>query len=85
MAGTNPTAAQLGTAIRELRRRKDLTIEDLAGIAEVHPTTLSKIERGFTSPRWDSVSALATALAIDSSALVRLAETLARSTRTSAT
>ncbi len=85
MAGTNPTAAQLGTAIRELRKQKRLTIEDLAGIATVHPTTLSKIERGITSPRWDNVSALATALAIDSSALVRLAETMARARETSPT
>lgn len=85
MAGTNPTAAQLGTAIRELRKQKELTIEDLAGSAAVHPTTLSKIERGITSPRWDNVSALATALAIDSSALVRLAETLARARETPAT
>ena len=78
MAGTNPTAPQLGEAIRELRTRRQLSIEDLAGIAEIHPSTLSKIERGLSNPRWENVSALASALAIKSSALVRLAETMAR-------
>lgn len=81
MAGINPTAPQLGDAIRELRERKDLSIEDLAGIAEIHPSTLSKIELGRSNPRWENVSSLATALAIDSSALVRLAETMARARR----
>ena len=81
MAGTSPTAPQLGPAIRELRKRKQLTIEDLAGIAEIHPSTLSNIELGPSNPRWETVTSLASALAIESSALVRLAETMARARR----
>ncbi|MET0558829.1 MAG: helix-turn-helix transcriptional regulator [Solirubrobacterales bacterium] len=79
MGGTNPTAAQLGIAIRELRKRRDLTLEDLAGIAELHTTHLSAIERGVTNPGWEKIRSLATAFGIDSSALIRLAETVARS------
>jgi transcriptional regulator with XRE-family HTH domain len=78
VAGPNPTAAQLGDTIRELRERRGLTIEDLAGLARLHTTTLSKIERGITNPQWESVRSLATAFEIDSSALIRLAEALAR-------
>lgn len=81
MAGISPTAPQLGKAIRELRKRRQLSIEDLAGVAEIHPSTLSKIERGLSNPRWENVSALASALTVESSALVRLAETMARARR----
>jgi transcriptional regulator with XRE-family HTH domain len=80
VGGTNPTAAQLGTAIRELRKRRDLTLEDLAGIAEIHTTHLSAIERGITNPGWEKIRSLANAFGIDASALIRLAETVARST-----
>lgn|GEM_PF-434279 len=79
MGGTNPTAAQLGTAIRELRKSRHLTLEDLAGIAELHTTHLSAIERGVTNPGWEKIRSLANAFGIDSSALIRLAETVARS------
>jgi AraC-like DNA-binding protein len=36
----------LGQAIRRLRQADDLTIEDLAHAAGMHPTYLSGIERG---------------------------------------
>jgi transcriptional regulator with XRE-family HTH domain len=76
---TNPTAAQLGTVIRELRERRDLTLEDLAGIADLHTTYLSKIERGKTNPSWEKLRSLADALQMDSSLLVELGEAVARS------
>lgn len=79
MAGPNPTAPQLGGTIRELRETRDLSMEDLAGLAEIHTTTLSKIERGITNPRWESLRALATAFDIDSSDLLLHAEASARS------
>ena len=79
MGGTNPTAAQLGTAIRELRKSRALTLEDLAGIAELHTTHLSAIERGITNPGWEKIRSLADAFEIDSSSLIRLAETVANS------
>lgn len=78
MGAPNPTAAQLGDTIRELREERRLTLEDLAGLASIHTTTLSKIERGVTNPQWESVRAVADALAVDSSLLLRLAELLSR-------
>jgi transcriptional regulator with XRE-family HTH domain len=78
VAGTNPTAPQVGTAIRELRRNRDLTLEDLAGIAEMHTTHLSDIELGKTNPGWEMLRSLANAFGIETSALVKLAETLAK-------
>lgn len=79
MAGTNPTAPQLGTAIRELRRNRHLTLEDLAGIAQLHTTHLSDIELGKTNPGWEMIRSLANAFGIETSAVVKLAETLAAS------
>ena len=79
MAGTNPTAPQIGTAIRELRWNRNLTLEDLAGIAALHPTHLSAIELGKKNPGWEMIRSLADALTVETSALVRLAEMLAKS------
>lgn len=45
-----PTNANLGAAIRRLRRARKLTIETLAFAAEMHPTYLSRIERGRRNP-----------------------------------
>lgn len=78
MGGANPTAAQLGTAIRELRESRDLTLEALALVAGLHPTHLSAIELGHTNPGWEKLRSLADAFEIDTSALVRSAEVLAR-------
>lgn len=43
-----------GTAIRAMRRAQDLSLRDLAALAEVDYSTLSKVERGLVepSPRW---------------------------------
>ncbi len=79
MEGPNPNAPQLGDTIRELRKERSLTLEDLAGLAEIHTTTLSQIERGITNPQWESLRAVADALAVDSSVLLRLAEAVSRS------
>jgi transcriptional regulator with XRE-family HTH domain len=69
-----PTNAALGVAIRFLRHARDLTIEDLAHAADMHPTYLSGIERGVRNPTWDKLTALARALDIPVSALARDAE-----------
>ena len=71
---TTPTNVNLGVAIRLLRSARRLTIEDLAFAAKMHPTYLSGIERGRRNPTWDKLTALARALDIPVSALVRDAE-----------
>jgi transcriptional regulator with XRE-family HTH domain len=57
-----PNNADLGRAIRRLRRERRVTIEELAHAADMHPTYLSGIERGLRNPTWSKLTALAEAL-----------------------
>lgn len=43
-----------GTVIKAARKAQDLSLRQLAGLAEVDYSTLSKVERGLVepSPRW---------------------------------
>lgn len=66
-----PSGVELGRVIRRLRRARRLTIEELASAADIHPTYLSGIERGIRNPTWEKVCALAIALGVPFSALVR--------------
>jgi transcriptional regulator with XRE-family HTH domain len=69
-----PTNADLGAALRALRREQKRTIEDVALIADVHPTYLSGIERGERNPSWCKLYALATALGVSVAVLAKRAE-----------
>ncbi len=73
-----PTNADLGRAIRRLRRARHLTIEDLAHAAHLHPTYLSGIERGIRNPTWSKLSHLAVALDVSVSTVAHDAETEAQ-------
>jgi transcriptional regulator with XRE-family HTH domain len=70
---SQPTSAQLGAAIRQVRKSRGLSIEDLAAEAGLHWTSVSRIENGRQSPTWDSIADLATALKIDIADLARVA------------
>ncbi len=72
-----PTSAQLGTAFRQLREERGLTIEDLAGMAGIHTTYLSEVERKLRNPSWEVVRAVTSAFEIDFPELLSLAETVA--------
>jgi transcriptional regulator with XRE-family HTH domain len=69
-----PTNADLGRAIRRLRRDQKRTIEALALDADMHPTYLSGIERGLRNPTWDKITSLAHTLDVSIAALVQTAE-----------
>jgi transcriptional regulator with XRE-family HTH domain len=72
----SPTAAQLGSAIRQLRKKRDLSIEALANEAGIHPTYLSGIERGSKSadnPSWNLLISICDVLEVDIHELVILA------------
>jgi transcriptional regulator with XRE-family HTH domain len=71
---TVPTNAELGRAIRRLRRARGLTIEDLAHEAGMHPTYLSGIERGVRNPTWSKLAGLAGALNVPVAEIARDAE-----------
>ncbi len=66
--------ADLGCAVRRLRRARRVTIETLAFDAEMHPTYLSEIERGERNPSWKKICDLATALQVPVCQLAREAE-----------
>jgi transcriptional regulator with XRE-family HTH domain len=69
-----PNPAQMGSALRRLRVERELTLETLAKGADLHWTYLSGIERGRRNPTLKVLAAVATALDIKTSELVRLAE-----------
>jgi len=74
-----PTSAHSGVVIRQLRKSRDLSIEDLADAAGIDVSYLSGIERKKRNPSWEMIRSLAEALEIEASELVRRAETVASS------
>ncbi|MDA3147364.1 helix-turn-helix transcriptional regulator [Leucobacter sp. UCMA 4100] len=52
----------VGNKIRSRRRAIGISQQDLADMAEIHLTSLSRIERGITTPKVDMLARLATAL-----------------------
>ena len=78
-----PSNAELGCAVRRLRRARKLTIETLAFAADMHPTYLSGIERGGRNPTWDKITSLARALKVSVGQLVESAEEEAEVARVS--
>ena len=69
-----PTATALGHAVRELRKRRGMSQEQLAGACGLHPTYLSGIEKGRRNPTWRVIAKLSEALEVRLSELVRIAE-----------
>lgn len=68
------SGADLGRAVRRLRKAHGLKIETLAFAAEMHPTYLSGIERGRRNPTWRKLCGLADALDVSVSTLAAEAE-----------
>lgn len=68
------TGADLGRAVRRLRKAHGVNIEDLALAAEMHPTYLSGIERGRRNPTWRKLCGLADALDVSVAVLASQAE-----------
>ena len=62
---------KFGEKIRELRRAKGLSQEELAFRAGVHRNYLGGIERGERNPALENIAAIAKALAVDPSELFR--------------
>lgn len=64
----------LGEAIRYIREREEMTQEELAFRAGVHPTWISRMESGRWDPRWSSVSQVVDGLGVTMVELVAMAE-----------
>ena len=60
----NTLQARLGQVIRQLRRTRELTQEELAERAGIHVTFLSRIESGRALPGLDVLERLARALGV---------------------
>jgi transcriptional regulator with XRE-family HTH domain len=63
-----------GQAIRELRESRGMTLDGLASKAGMHTTYLSRIERAHSSPTWEKVTAIASALDLPVSAIATAVE-----------
>ena len=66
---SDPQAA-LGAAVRELRLEHKLSQEELAHLADFHPTWISRLESGRRNPSWANVRRLCAALGIELRELV---------------
>lgn len=69
---TEPQVA-LGQAIRQTRIAHDLSQEEVANLADTHPTWISHVESG-RNPAWGTVRRIASALGVEVSEIARLAE-----------
>ena len=66
----------LGLAVRELRRARGMSQEELAQASGLHPAYISGIERGLRNPTWRSISRVGKALDVKLSELAARAERL---------
>jgi transcriptional regulator with XRE-family HTH domain len=64
----------LARAVKRLRRERGISQEDLAYEAKVTVSTLSRIERGLSSPTLGTLTQIANALSLSPSELVAAAE-----------
>jgi len=65
--------ARLGTRLRELRQKQQVTQEQLAERSGLHPTYVAKIEAGLRLPSLDALDRLAAALNVP---LTRIVEAM---------
>lgn len=62
---------RVGLNVLDLRRRRGLSQEALAGLADIHQTYLSGVERGRRNPTVEVLARIARALAADLEDLTR--------------
>ncbi len=65
----NDLESAIGRQVRALRKKLDMTVTELAGVARLSPGMLSKIENGLTSPSLATLKALSIALNVPVTAL----------------
>ncbi len=58
-------ATQLGRLLKRMRIERGISAEALATMADIHPTTLSRIESGTEDPKWSTVKKILRALGVD--------------------
>jgi transcriptional regulator with XRE-family HTH domain len=75
---TSPGQTDLGAALRQLRKRGGLTLEDLASRAASNAPYLSRVEAGLRDIRWSTLNRLLAALGTD---LRELQDTIERGSK----
>src|SRR5918998_2886152 len=68
------SSGRLGSRVRALRRRRGLTLEDLAGLSGVSRAMISKLERGEKNPTLVVAARLAEGLGVTLSRLAGMEE-----------
>jgi transcriptional regulator with XRE-family HTH domain len=68
------SSGRLGSRVKELRRRRGLTLEDLAGVSGVSRAMISKLERGEKNPTLVVAARLAEGLGVTLSQLAGMEE-----------
>lgn len=63
-------AAAFGVRVREVRLESGMTQEQLAEVAELHPTFISNIERGYRVPSLPTVLRLSKGLGVEAVELI---------------
>jgi transcriptional regulator with XRE-family HTH domain len=74
MARTSEPQPELGSAIRQIREREELSQEEVAHRAKLHATWLSHIEAGRVNPAWGTVRRIAGGLGVPLVEIVARAE-----------
>lgn len=69
--GSSKLSRRLGERVRVLRKRKDWSLEELAERAKMHVTYLSSVERGYRNPTLNVLAAIASALEVTLSSLLK--------------
>jgi transcriptional regulator with XRE-family HTH domain len=69
--GPTKLGQRFGERVRALRKRKSWSLEELAERAKMHVTYLSSVERGYRNPTLNVLAAVASALEISLSSLVK--------------
>ena len=67
-----PTRNTIGPRIRELRRERQMALDELATAAGISASHLSRIERGMTGPSFPIASRLAAALGVSANDLATI-------------
>ena len=69
--GTMPIMVKIGSRLKDLRIERAMTQEELAREASIGKNTVNRIEKDRTEPRPPTIKALARALGVEPSVLVR--------------
>jgi transcriptional regulator with XRE-family HTH domain len=77
-AEESSTLNALGRAVKELRKEKGLTQEELAQRADLHESYISVIESGRRNPTWGAVRRISDGLGVPLIKLVQRADELER-------